>query len=180
MITALTSQGQYHRHTYRVVPVTVAAAPVQNLLLWSEDLSNAVWSKSDMTITTNTSGVLDSCSITSFTGGEILYQEVNLSALTTYYFSFDVIRGTKTDVAYGIRDWATDFSWITAETSYYSSTSSTVTRLQYSFTTLSGGSTVRIFPIMPQFVSGGITLGRFQLATSATATYGTTTTAIIP
>lgn len=174
--------NEFNKYTAPVV----ASYPVQNLLLWSEDCTNAVWVKGDNTITLASgndvagNNTLNLVTTTAFTGGEEVTQLVTgLTASTTYYFSWDVKRGTKTDCAYKIYNWS-GFNDIIAQTSYYTSTSATVSRFQVSFTTPVGCTQVKLSIVSPQFNAGTMYVGRMQLATTSTATYGTTTTTIIP
>ena len=148
----------------------------QNLLIYSDSLSQvATWGSSgvnNLTVTDNVQGTLDL--LTATFGTNNLRQDVAITASTTYYLSFDVKRGTSTDVSYGIYD-LTHFADIIPTTSYYSSTTGSVTRVQFPFTTPAGCTSVALFPIRNIDNGGTIIAGNMQLSTSPTFSYVKTT-----
>lgn len=59
-------------------PVVAAAGPTSNLLLWSEDLSQAAWMKTNATITQNVAGTADE--VVSSPAGGIVRQVTTIAA----------------------------------------------------------------------------------------------------
>jgi len=112
-------------------------------------------------------------------GGGI-FQIVNgLTASTTYYLSFDVKRGTNTTAEYFISDWGGSYATIVNYTSYYSSTSTTVSRVEFAFTTPVGTTSIKVVPYHANFSTGNVYLGRMMIARTAGATYQATTTTAV-
>lgn len=110
-----------------------------------------------------------------------LYQIYTVTASTLYYASWDIKRGTKTDLQYNVYD-VTHGSFIISPVSYYSSTSSTVQRFNTSFTTPSGCTSIQISYVDDgaDFTTGTFYLGRVQLNTRLNAPYIVTTSSTIP
>ena len=119
-----------------------------NVLTYSEDLSNAVWSKYLTTITTNNaispSGYQDADLATSTAGGD-LKNILTLSTNTAYTFSFYVKKGTAADAQYRVYNFDTATNVVPA-TSYISQTNtSTWVRVSVSFTSSASGTSYGIY-----------------------------------
>jgi len=132
----------------------------ENLLTYSEDFSNVIWSKfGGISVSSNTTtapdGTLtaDTATITT-ANSHALTQAVTVLANTQYTFSFYVLRGTATDLKYSVYN-NTGAADIVASTSYYSQTSaSTWTRISVTFTTPSGCTTASVYPIRDSASTG--------------------------
>jgi len=183
---AATGQVINARSPYKV-PVAAASYPVQNLLLWAEDYTQPDWNNTSGNIAITTGAgtdfvggnTMNQLNVTGGAGGDIHQIIGSLTASTTYYWSFDAYTGTNTGAEYKIWDWD-HFTVIQNFTSYISMISPTVSRVQISFTTNAANTTINLIAYNSPFTNGTIFLGRQQLATTSTASYGTTTTSIIP
>lgn len=174
--------GQYNLSNVKQVQVSVVSTASENLLLYSEVLSNAAWGSNSIGLTDNQSNDVSGNNtmelVNILASGNYISQSVTVTPSTTYYVSWDVKRGTSTDIAYAIYD-ATNFNFITPSTSYYSSTSGVAQRVSFSFTTASNTTSIGIQPIAGVAVTGTCYIGRVQLATSGAATYTTTTSSSV-
>ena len=123
-----------------------------NLIPYSEDFSNAAWVKTGLTVNTNQTlspdGTLnaDEVNIT-VANAHYLFDSISVSALTNYTFTFYVKKGTATDVSYSILN-AVNFTNIVNTTSYFNQISDTDwTRISVEFTTPSGCTSIRVYPL---------------------------------
>jgi hypothetical protein len=164
--------GYYSSYSNIASETTSVAPPAQNLLKWSEDLSNAVWSKVSATILTNQEYDLDGNLTldkitTSSNNSSLIYLDgtnnINVIPGTTYRFSFDVKRGTMTNLAYSVYNKTTAGN-IIATTSYYSKTSSVRTvRVSFSFVAPTGCSKVAVYLLRDSYSIGTVFVGRVQV-----------------
>jgi len=176
-----------------VVASSRQTAVAQNLFKYSEvlDISQSTWYGKNISVTQNSENDLENNAtletITTTSTGEcyISYSDGGVrnpvTQNTTYYLAFDFKRGTQTQARWSVQD-LTHSTDIVLLQSYYSSTSSSVSRITLSFTTPSGCTSVRIFPYIVDSGTSGVTcyIGRMQLYTNSSAVYGETTTSIIP
>lgn len=161
----------------------------QNLLAYSEQLDNAVWSAGGGggTIVANQANdVTGSATLELYTKvNENNYLAYSNSASyltvipsTTYRFSFDVKRGTMAGLACMIYD-RTHSVLIGSVTNYYAQTSSVATRVSFSFTTPAGCTSILVEPCaaLEGFI-GTVYVGRMQIESNGSTYVTTTTTAI--
>ena len=154
-----------------------------NLQIYSNDFTNATYTKASLTVTSNSEispdGATNAALITVSATTEALYSNITVSSSTTYTFSFYAKRGTRTAMKYSVRD-NTNATNI-ADTSYYSLTnSSTWTRITYTFTTPANCTSVRIYPTRDSFSIGTCYIYGIQLeAGSYASSYIPTTTASV-
>ena len=140
---------------------------VTNLHLYSEEIDNAAYSKSDVTVTANAitspdgTTNADECETTG-TGAQ-MYQTISLAASKTYTWSFYVKRGTMTDIGQQIFNMDGDGEYGTGGKYYSQTTASGWTRVSFTFTTGSNGGNTRFYPINSSGVTGTIYLWGFQL-----------------
>jgi hypothetical protein len=155
-----------------------------NYILHSGVLTNAVWVAAGMTLTNNQAldlagnNTLELINMPAATNDALNQVVTGLTPGTVYYFSWDVKRGSATNCDYEIYDY-TNFTVIRSETSYYSSTSANVGRVEFSFTTPAGCTSVRLGIMTNSFAAGTIYLGRVQLSKTPNDNYVETTTAPI-
>lgn len=148
----------------------------QNLILWSEVLTNAIYFFSGLSVTDNISGDLDEVNVTS--GTSYIRQHFTSVPGTTYYFSFEAqlpASGAIPDVSYSVYDWSNGAN-IIAPTSYYSSISTTVTRVTFSFTAPAGCTDTGVYMVRDPFATGIVWIGKVWVYTGTGKSYVTTTT----
>jgi hypothetical protein len=146
-----------------------SSASVQNLILYSEQIDNAVWDNSNTTITANAGNdlsgntTMDRITLSSAWGGSS--QEITgLTASTNYILSFDVTRGTTgTSAEYIVYDIMGTWTTI-ANDSYYSITSTSPTRISVSFTTPVGCTSIAVVPYSSSASGDNFLIGRVQVA----------------
>jgi hypothetical protein len=108
------------------------------------------WYQTDADILPNTAVYIlsefgDNLVITN-TSSAYLGQVLSVTSNTTYTASFFAKRGTATGLRYSVYDY-TNSSAIVSPTSYYNQTTSTFTKISFSFVTGSGTSQVAFYPI---------------------------------
>jgi hypothetical protein len=142
-------------------PVLLTESQSTNLVTYSEDFSQSIWSKAGLTVSSNQiispDGSLnaDEINITA-ANAHFLFDSISVSALTNYTFTFYAKKGTATDVSYSIYD-SSNGADIIASTSYYSQISNTNwTRITVEFTTPSGCTSVRPYPLRDGSSTGTI------------------------
>ena len=139
-----------------------------NLVPYSEDFSQSVWSKTGLTVNENQilspSGSLDADEVNITTANaHYLFDTISVSASTNYTFTFYVKKGTATDVSYSILN-ATNFTNIVNTTSYFNEISDTDwTRISVEFTTPSGCTSIRTYPLRDGSSTGNVYIWGAQL-----------------
>jgi hypothetical protein len=155
-----------------------------NLITYSEDFSQSDWVKTGLTVNVNqiTSpyGGLNADEVDITTANaHYLFDTISVSASTNYTFTFYVKKGTATDVSYSILN-ATNFTNIVNTTSYFNEISDTDwTRISVEFTTPSGCTSIRTYPLRDGSSIGtvyiwGAMLEQNQVASSYIPTNGST------
>jgi hypothetical protein len=160
-----------------------AIIPAQNIITYSEEMDNIVYNKVNITVDTNLEYDLDGSQtldrITTSNVGHGLYDTITVTPSTVYRLSFDVKRGTMTDLKWCIRDQVhtTD---ILPTTSFYSKTSGKVVRrLSLEFSTLTNSTSIRVYILRDSGVTGTVFIGRVQVEKNGSA-YAKTTNTNIP
>jgi len=149
-------------------PVLLTEPQSTNLLPYSEDFSNAAWVKTGLAVNSNQiispDGTLnaDEVNITA-ANAHYLFDSISVSALTNYTFTFYVKKGTATDASYSILN-ETNFTNIVNTTSYFNEISDTNwTRISVEFTTPSGATSIRVYPLRDGSSTGTIYIFGAQL-----------------
>jgi len=148
----------------------------ENLVRYSEELNISVWDSTApaQTYVSATNAELDiagNLTLETITTTETFHNfrygnsgsYLTVTPGATYTFSWEVKRGTMTDLKYSVYD-QTNGADIIASTSYYSLTSSTVTRVSFDFTVPAGCVTAIPLLIRDSGVTGTVHLGRVQVA----------------
>ena len=153
-----------------------------NLHLYSEEIDNAAYLKSDVTVSANAiispDGTTNADECTTTSNFAQMYQAITLAASTTYTWSFYVKRGTMTDIGQQIFNMNGDGEYGTGGKYYSQTTATGWARVSFTFTTGSNGGTTRFYPINSSGVTGTIYLWGFQLEQySITTSYIPTTSA---
>ena len=146
-----------------------------NLITYSEDFSQAIWNKTGLTVSSNQiispDGSLNADEI-NITGANahFLFENISVNASTNYVLTFYAKKGTATDVSYSIYD-NTNGADIIASTSYYSQISNTNwSRITVEFTTPSGCTSVRPYPLRDGSSTGTVYIWGAQLEAGSYAT----------
>jgi len=152
-----------------------------NQALWSNDLSNVAWSKSDATLgnTISPDGSNNTWTITTVFGSSFVSQfGIGVTPSTVYSLSFWAKRGTMSAVKYSVYDLSNSAD-IVAPTDYYSQISSSEwTRVTVSFVAPSGCTSIAIYPTRNSGSVGTVNVYGFQLEAGPFPTsYIPTTTA---
>ena len=164
---------------------SVVAIAYQNMFKYSELLDNAVWDTQDASVLADQendlegNATLEQITITNDNQGQFRYYNGGAGITTTentlYYLSWDAKRGTGTEATYAVLD-ATASQWITAQTSYYSEISATVSRVTKTFTTPASCIKVYIYLVdAGDGASGTVFVGRAQINTNNSLYIETTT-----
>jgi hypothetical protein len=146
-----------------------------NLINYSEDFSQSVWVKTGLTVNENKilspSGSLDADEVDiTAANAHYLFDTISVSASTNYTFTFYVKKGTATDVSYSILN-ATNFTNIVNTTSYFNEISDTDwTRISVEFTTPSGCTSIRTYPLRDGSSTGTVYIWGAQLEEGSYAT----------
>jgi len=128
-----------------------------NLAFWSEDFSNAAWTKSNAIVTPNSiiapDGTIsgDLVSLSTFTAQ--IKRVITVVPLTKYTLSFYVKKGTTTDLKYSVYDF-TNLADIISPTSYFSEIGTDWTRVSVTFTIPVGCVSAAIYPVRDSAVTG--------------------------
>jgi len=156
-----------------------------NLVIQSNNFSAGGWNVANVSVsssnTTSPEGKLNASKITTANISHSLYLDLTTTASTVYTFSFFAKRGTMSDLKYRVRDLSNNAD-IVAATSYYSQTSNQYwERISVSFTTPSGCTSTRVYPVSNSGVTGTMFLYGCQVeeesyATSYIPTSGSTQT----
>ena len=146
-----------------------------NSIQYSEDFSNAAWLKTGLTVDTNKIlspyGSLDADEVNITTANaHYLFDTISVSASTNYTFTFYVKKGTATDVSYSILN-EINFTNIVNTTSYFNEISDTEwTRISVEFTTPSGCTSIRTYPLRDGLSIGTVYIWGAQLEQGSYAT----------
>jgi hypothetical protein len=156
-----------------------------NLVIQSNNFSAGGWNVAQVSVssnnTTSPEGKVNASKITTANTSHSLYLDFTTTASTVYSFSFFAKRGTMSDLKYRVRDLSNNAD-IIAATSYYSQTSNQYwQRISVSFTTPSGCTSTRVYPVSNSGVTGTMFLYGCQVeeesyATSYIPTSGSTQT----
>ena len=139
-----------------------------NFITYSEDFSQSAWVKTGLTVNVNQitspDGGLNADEVDITTANaHYLFDTISVSASTNYTFTFYVKKGTATDVSYSILN-ATNFTNIVNTTSYFNEISDTDwTRISVEFTTPSGCTSIRTYPLRDGSSTGTIYVWGAQL-----------------
>lgn len=138
-----------------------------NYHLYSEEIDNAAYSKSDVSVSadaiTSPDGTTNADECTTTSNFAQMYQSISVLANKNYTWSFYVKRGTMTDVGQQIFNMNGDGDYGTGGKYYSQTTASGWSRVSFTFTTGSNGGTTRFYPINASGVTGTIYLWGFQL-----------------
>lgn len=159
----------------------------QNLVLYSEDIGNIYWGKVGVNTTASNAeydlegnATLEEMTINNATNR--LYTDgssVTVIPGETYRWSFDVKRGTSTELMYRVYN-VTAGSDIVAATSYYSQTSATETkRISVEFTAPAGCTSANVYMLNSSGL-GTVYLGRAQVEENGSCYVETTSSIITP
>ena len=146
-----------------------------NLMPYSEDFSNASWAKAGLTVNSNQEispyGTLSAAEVNiSATSAHFLFYQVSVSQLTNYVFSFYVKKGTATDASYSVFN-EMNLTDIVSSTSYFDEIPDTEwVRVAIEFTTPSGGTSIRVYPLRDGSSTGTIYIYGVQLEEASQAT----------
>lgn len=174
--------GQYKLSNVRRLEVKKTSVASENLLLWSQALDNtSAWAIGNGAVVANQANdLLGDLTLEevsgSIYGSSSLSQTVPVSDSFTYYLSWDVKRkpgSSLTDVKWAVYD--KDHYQYIIDTTYYYATSTTVTRIQRSFTVPAGCTSVNVMAFGDNNQSGSIYIGRVQLSRESTSGYIVTT-----
>ena len=157
-----------------------------NLITYSEDFSQSAWFKTGLSVNSNQiispDGTLNADEVNiSAANAHYLFDSISVSALTNYTFTFYVKKGTATDVSYSILN-EINFTNIVNTTSYFNEISDTEwTRISVEFTTPSGCTSIRTYPLRDGLSIGtvyiwGAMLEQGSYATSYIPTQGAIST----
>lgn len=139
-----------------------------NLLTWSSDLTNGVWSKSAVEI-----GSGNLLTIVTGSANAGVFQVATVTAGSTYTFAFDAMLGTmaEAEFRFAVYD-VTNSGWVEKQIRpSITLTTSGYQRVTYSFVAPSGCSSVRVYPYRNDAaISGTVYLRRNQLETGPVAT----------
>jgi hypothetical protein len=152
-----------------------------NLFLQSQALNTTPWNGNVVTVTANAApdllGNVTMEQLNMLNAGVSYWgQGVNVLPNTTYYYSFDVRRGTATDLAWGVRDQSNFIDLVPPSSFYALTTPNGTTRVTLSFTTGPNTTNVTIHPLYKTNATGTVFIGRCQLALSSSQLYNVTTT----
>lgn len=145
-----------------------------NLVIQSNNFSAGGWNAGNLSVTSNNTtspeGKVNASKITTTNASHFLYFDFTTTASTVYTFSFFAKRGTMSDLKYRVRD-LSNVADIIAPTSYYSQTSSQYwERISVSFTTPSGCTSTRVYPVSNSGVLGTMFLYGCQVEQESYAT----------
>jgi hypothetical protein len=160
------SQATAYLPSYGVA--SVRKATTTNLVLYSEDFTQSVWIKTGLIVNSNQiispDGTLNADEVNiSAANAHYLFDTISVSASTNYTFTFYVKKGSATDASYSILN-ATNFTNIVDTTSYFNEISDTNwTRISVKFTTPSGATSIRAYPIRDGSSTGTIYIWGSQL-----------------
>ncbi len=150
-------------------------ADYQNLLFYSEDLSNAYWVKQNVAILVDQENDLDGNTTldratTSDDYAKLFTTDgagaITVSASTTYKFEFDCKRGTMDALQWAVYD-KSNSDYIVIYDSYYAQTAAAVQRVVLEFSTPEGCTNIWIDPLCNSGTQGTVFIGRLQLRESS-------------
>jgi hypothetical protein len=145
--------------------ITIDGQAVRNLLRASENFTDAVWTKSNCTVTANADGFAD---LVVDTGSSALTQSVTVTPNTNYVFSFLAKKGSATSAKYFIWN-STAGATIVAATEYISQINvSDYVRVSVPFTTPAGCTAILVDPYRSSTGSAYLTETQLELGSTAT------------
>ena len=155
-----------------------------NMVVQSNNFTTGGWGVFNVSVTSNNTtspeGKINASKVTTTSASShSLYLNLTTTASTVYTFSFFAKRGTMTDLKYRVYDLSNSGD-IIAPTSYYSQTSNQYwQRISVSFTTPSGCTSARVYPVSNSGDTGTMFLYGCQVeevnhATSYIPTSGST------
>jgi len=155
-----------------------------NMVVQSNNFTTGGWGVLNVSVTSNNTtspeGKINASKVTTTSASShSLYLNLTTTASTVYTFSFFAKRGTMTDLKYRVYDLSNSGD-IIAPTSYYSQTSNQYwQRISVSFTTPSGCTSARVYPVSNSGDTGTMFLYGCQVeevnhATSYIPTSGST------
>lgn len=157
----------------------------QNLLIWSEELDQVIWEKSNITVLADQANdMLGNPTLERITfswSTNWVQQLITVVAETTYRFSFEAKRGTATEAHYGIED-VDHFNYIIESTSYYNDINAdNPVRIEVEFITPVGCTSIKVCALFDTPIENGtMFIGRAQLEENGSCYITTTTDPITP
>jgi Carbohydrate binding domain len=141
----------------------------QNLLTYSEQFDNAIWVKNNLSAAANNAtapnGTATAETVTTTNVSHTIYQVATVTASTTYTFSWWAKAGTQSAVKYSIFD-VTHSADIVSATSY--NVGAGWQRYSTTFTTPSGTTSIRVYPLRDSGATGTVLLWGAQLEQAST------------
>jgi hypothetical protein len=155
----------------------------QNLLLWSEDLSNPAWTVSFVVVTTNQANDLagqPTLDQLHSTGAAFIGQNCTVVPGQTYCFSFEAKNNAGTTARYSLYD-ITNSAYLVAPTSYFGSLGGSPVRVSVSTTVPGSCTMLRVGVLDEVAATAEIFAGRAQVNVGTVPVgYVTTTTSTAP
>jgi hypothetical protein len=146
-----------------------------NMVVQSNNFTTGGWGVFNVSVTSNNTtspeGKINASKVTTTSASShSLYLNLTTTASTAYTFSFFAKRGTMTDLKYRVYDLSNSGD-IIAPTSYYSQTSSQYwERISVTFTTPSGCTSARVYPVSNSGDTGTMFLYGCQVEEESYAT----------
>lgn len=163
------SVGKYQRTTIKPVLRIYAENAIENRLLFNEELDDAVWVKSGVTITADSLNdsdgyaTVDTVTYTGAAAGETVSQIVaNVHSGDTYTFSWRAQQGTLSSSAFGVYD-VTNSVWIIDPATNVATLTGTLDLFQTAFTVPATCTSVRLHPAWNDNTAGTSYVGQSQL-----------------
>lgn len=169
--------GNYIHTKAKSIDLAFESKPIENRNLYSEDLDNAAWVKTGVSITPDTAvdndGVttLDTLTFTGGAGENIAQTITDLTSGSTYTMSFYAKQSTLASAKYGVYD-NTNAAWITNPSTNSYFLTGTLTKYSLSFIVPETCTSVTIYPAWEESSAGTMYLGQVHTRlTSNSSTY---------